>query len=337
MRNKILNINFSKLLKLEVQKMANDAIRIVEKYNPEELQIKPMFDLLVAEQPKIDGLRVKFRGHPLTKKLKPLRKKRDVFVSAIKFEQRKVARLDTSGDDDAVLLVGSEITRFLDDFYNSENEIVKHQKIVQFIDEVESNVPLSAAMSELGFMDILESLETTLSEIVAILSERIDSISKRPKEKTDDLRRSVVTAVKNMFKEINLAQLKNPELDYTELIDELNEMIKGFVKQINLRIAYNARKAAEKAGAGSYLFLTDAVPTKMQIETAGNEGASKGSEVDMASIGKRNSSMMMEYGNGNGNESDGDSTRQGVEQKKAAAKDWTPMQQPRIVKESSDN
>ena len=70
MKESVLIVGFSRLLKLEVQKMANDVIRIVGKYNPEELQIKPMFDLLVAEQPKIDGLRVKFRGHPLTKKLR---------------------------------------------------------------------------------------------------------------------------------------------------------------------------------------------------------------------------------------------------------------------------
>ena len=45
MRHKFISLPFSRLLKLEIRKVAFDVIKIVEEHNPEELQIKPMYDV----------------------------------------------------------------------------------------------------------------------------------------------------------------------------------------------------------------------------------------------------------------------------------------------------
>ena len=49
----------------------------------------------------------------------------------------------------------------------------------------------------------------------------------------------------NVAQDINLAQLRNPVLDYTELIDELNQLLNQYKTLINIRQSFNARKAQE--------------------------------------------------------------------------------------------
>ena len=52
----LIKIPLSRLLKIEVPRLALRVIEIVEKHNPEELHIKEIFDLLVAELPNIQKL-----------------------------------------------------------------------------------------------------------------------------------------------------------------------------------------------------------------------------------------------------------------------------------------
>ena len=49
----------------------------------------------------------------------------------------------------------------------------------------------------------------------------------------------------NVAQDINLAQLRNPVLDYTELIDELNQLLNQYKTLINIRQSFNARKPQE--------------------------------------------------------------------------------------------
>jgi len=66
----LISIPYSRLRKLEIKQLTYQVIDVVEKYNPQELQIKPIFDLLVAQKPNIVGLKVQYAKHPLTGKLK---------------------------------------------------------------------------------------------------------------------------------------------------------------------------------------------------------------------------------------------------------------------------
>lgn len=243
---KFIRISSSRLLKLEVKAYAEDVIRIVEIHDPEVLKIDKIFDLLKGKSEDIKLLVVPYRGHHLTKRLKRLRDKRSLYVSTIHFELKKVRRLDVTGDDNAVLKVENEITRFLDKLANSKNELVMHQRIVQFINEVKENGELSEAIESLGFLVHLDDLESTLTETLEVLNERESSTSERPNVNTSDLKKSVLTAIGNVFDEINLQQLKNPELDYGPLIGQLNEMLNNLAILINKRKLHNEKKAAQK-------------------------------------------------------------------------------------------
>lgn len=324
MRKNIISIPFTKLLKLEVQDMALEVIRILNKHDAELLQLESMYELLVAEKPKIAALEVPHRGHPASKKLKRLRKERNVHVSSIKFELRKLIALDPTGDDSTVLLLQSELNRFLDDFYDSENEKVMHRKLNQFFDKVETNAPLEEAMESFRFNTFLDDLKINLSDVIASLNKRSSDISKRSKIKTNSIRSAIIESVKDMFYEIRLAQLKNSELDYAPLINELNKMLKDYDHLINARKAINERKAAQrKATENDDETTTEATSTEVQTTDTDSDNGYHPSQVYMTSIKKMDrlsgETSSIESGNG---------SLESEEQRKAVDSSWGTTQQP---------
>ncbi len=48
-----------------------------------------------------------------------------------------------------------------------------------------------------------------------------------------------------MFREIELAQLRNPNLDYTSLINQLNDLLDHYRMLINMRATINKRKTTD--------------------------------------------------------------------------------------------
>lgn len=56
----------------------------------------------------------------------------------------------------------------------------------------------------------------------------------------------VRTALSNLFMQIEVAQLKNAELDYNPLINELNDLLDHYRELINTRATINMRYAEDK-------------------------------------------------------------------------------------------
>ena len=242
-KNEIMSIPFSRLLKLEVPQLAEKLIVILEKYDPEVLKFSEMNDLFLAQKPNIDAMTVPYKGHEITPKLKRLRAKLNLEVRSIKLKLELVIKNDPTGEDSQVLVLRTEIPRFLEKFSDSENEEIKHRKVVQFSNEVTVNAALQTAMDTHGFLSHLDEMISTLNLITEHLGERLASISKRPKVKTPELTKLVTKAMLNVTQEINLQQLKNPTLDYSELIDEVNQQFIKYRTLMNIRKANNERKA----------------------------------------------------------------------------------------------
>lgn len=261
-----IKIPYSSMLKLEVPQMMEQVIAIVEKHNPKALNIDITHNLLVAEKPQIDKLFVWYRSYPFTKELKELRRKRRLNVRKISFHLYVVTQEDITGVDESVNLVKSEIERFILDFNSSKNEEVKCRKLTQFFKLIEEDEELELAMSTLKFTEMLNDLRTIHSKILTMSKQKITSLSQRPKEKTSVLIKSVLTATKNMLKDIELAQYKFPEIDYNPLFDELNVLLTNYRNLINYRLLHNQRKAEANRSKTSE-FIEPHSTTPFSIET----------------------------------------------------------------------
>ncbi|NLZ95634.1 MAG: hypothetical protein GX921_07425 [Bacteroidales bacterium] len=240
---KLVKIPFSKLLKLELSRFAMRMIEIVEKHNPEELHIKELFDALVAETPRINNLKDKYGAHPLTEELRELRKMRALYISTIKFRLKVVTRENEVGVNEDMKTVKDGINHFLHNLSLSRNEEMYNQKITQFYAAIENNEKLSNALTSLQFNSHLNKLKAVHAEMQSVINARLISIAKRQQETTAELTKVVLTAIKNMIKQIEIAPILHPALDYAPLYNQMNQLFTEYRDIIKRRALFNKRKA----------------------------------------------------------------------------------------------
>lgn len=281
---KLIDIPWSRMLKFEIPEFAERITELVERYNPEELKIKEMHDLLIAEQANIAKLVVRHGPHPLTEELRVQRGVRSLHVNAIGVQLKLAIKKDTAGTNKAVKLVKIEINRFFGDLNSSKNSQTKGRKITQFIAEVNTNVALQTALESLKFTDYINNLTAVHSSIQELTAERSLSKSKRPTENTPDLMDSVLTATRDLLKEIELAAKKNPDLDYAPLCNELNVVLIEYRDMINKRVLFNKRTAEknnENAETTEDTATTEASVTSVETEPAAKMTNQNAEEVDV--------------------------------------------------------
>ena len=242
----LLNLRLSKLWKLERVEYVNQVIKIVDEHDPEALKISDMYNLLVARQPEIDQLNVRYRAHPMTVSIQHLRSLRGLHISNI-LGRLKLVRKEKGDLDGDVRLVRTEIDRHFGNFRSSKNEAIKIQKVDKFNTAVEASQELEEALSELGFTSLMNDLRSVHSRIKSNSELRNKSIAARPQTKTNDLQKAVDDSIVNLFTDIRLAMLRNPEINYNPLIADLNKVTLIFDNYINIRIGQSERKAEEKA------------------------------------------------------------------------------------------
>lgn len=242
----LLNLRLSKLWKLERVEYVNQVIKIVDEHDPEALKISDMYNLLVARQPEIDQLNVRYRAHPMTVSIQHLRSLRGLHISNI-LGRLKLVRKEKGDLDGDVRLVRTEIDRHFGNFRSSKNEAIKIQKVDKFNTAVEASQELEEALSELGFTSLMNDLRSVHSRIKSNSELRNKSIAARPQTKTNDLQKAVDDSIVNLFTDIRLAMLRNPEINYNPLIADLNKVTLIFDNYINIRIGQSERRAEEKA------------------------------------------------------------------------------------------
>ncbi len=303
----------SKLLKLEVPELAENVIGIVTKHDPEVLQIEPVFNLLLAKQSEISKLKAPYGVDPIRLELKLLREKLMLDVSAIKLHLK---RLYKTTDKNELQLIQTVMNRYFAYLYKSRNIKEVKQKITGFLDDVKSDVELSTALSKFDFTDLVSNLGVSLFDVREVSSKRVSKLSQRPADRTQDLTTTVLDSIEYVFKEIEVAQLRNPDLDYAPLVNELNVLLYKYRLTIDIRANNNSRKAAAQKGYdtrsgvenNSETNAPKATSTEVLVTpTTNGNGTYQASEVKDDSISIKNmNSLMMEKKSENGSNEDSD-------------------------------
>ena len=244
MKKIISNLNFSQLKKLEVQTLANRVLAIVEKHDPEVLKIKETFDILVEQKPQIKLLKIGHGPHPVTKKLNLLRKRRDAFTKGLINRIKTTEEAKISNKEEAVNVAKPVVIRYLQGLSRESEEIIT-ATVIQFIDFVQENPNVTAALDTLNLTSELDDLQGVINEIEALYAHRTQNLSQRPKMDTRNIKAQLKSDIEDVFKHIEVAQIKNQDLDYIPLIDELNKEIAHYKAIIKTRASYSKKKAEE--------------------------------------------------------------------------------------------
>ena len=239
----INRLPISKMQKLEVAEFAEEVIGVVHKYNPEEMQINAMYGLLVANKPLIAQLKVHYGVDPYRLDLKPAREMMMLLVSNIKLKVRMATKTNDPKD---FHVIESAINSSLRHLYRCRNAKTVTQKIRGFLNDVEADQELQAAITQFDLLEDVMQLTAAVDRVRELSRKSYKRTSSRINVSSTVHMRAVYSAVEYVFNEIEMAHLMNPELDYSPLVAELNVLVNKYRSLIVIRDHNNRRLAALK-------------------------------------------------------------------------------------------
>ena len=244
MYKNILKLDFSRLRKLEVRSLASRVITTVEGYNPETLKIKEVYDLLVEQEPQIKFLDVGYGPHPISPNISAMRRKRRAIGQGIVDQIRSIENGKMIGTDKDIEVAKRFVTRYLQGIWKKD-DVTIHEKVDLFFlhfDNSEEQQMAFESLSLVGYLDSLRSVNNAIEEQYGV---RRKDISERPKSATPGIVTDLKTGLEYLFKQIEVAQIKNPLINYTSLIDDLNAEILLTKARLKTRASYYKKKAEE--------------------------------------------------------------------------------------------
>ena len=293
---------YSRLSKEELPQLAVRVMAIVNNHDAEKLKIDAMFDLLELEETQINMLDSGYGPHPLTSELTKLREDRRFTVSSIFFQLKKVTKKKVAGKDKELKLATIAINLHLTKLNTSKNDETFNRRLEIFFNEIKNDEALQDAFETLDFNPLLNELKMTHSKIQELILARWSSTHQRSKIKTGVLRSSILTALMDLFKQIDIAPLKHLDVDYEPFFKDMNGLLNEYRVILNKRFLFNKRKAElkkaneEAARNESNNPVAPATMTMKSIDEVTTEGNTSeeglAEQQDLNKIAATNSSSM---------------------------------------------
>ena len=239
-------VPFKKLLKLELPELAEQIIRVVESHNPKELQIENVYNQLVAQTPSIDMLTSGFGTNPLSAEMAEARDMVLLYVSVVKFNLRVVVKENLPNTLHHAAVIQLALDQHLHKLRGSKNYAIINRRVAQFLNEITTSSDLALAIEALEFGTYIDKLQKALAAVWELQDTKESIVAQRPQETTKEIAAPIIFALKNMFKNVELFRAINPQLDYSDLFKELNQVITQYRAKVSRREASNRRKAEEK-------------------------------------------------------------------------------------------
>lgn len=245
---KVKRIGLSKMHLLEVRSLIKEVTAIVEWHNPEALNLGNIYDLLLEQKEKIELLKSPYGRHPLTGKYKDFHEMRLAYVALITTNMRSIAAGKFNHPRHLIPVAYPIVKSYL--FYlRKENRIVVGQRIRGFMQQLEKNPEEMEAFVTLGFKKDIENLKKANEECINTAALRLTDKSKRPRVDKKLIAREAEDVIRLLVDQINQYQRSYKNLDYTLLVNELNELLTEYSKNINTRTTINKRSAKKKKEA----------------------------------------------------------------------------------------
>jgi len=230
--------------------VVNGVVVIVEKHDPLSMGVKPFFDLLVEQQSQLESFSDKRVSHPLTPFILQDRKRIVELSKAIGIQARAVEKGKATTMSEASFLILPLIKKHLlkIDKINS----IETEKLVQsFLTALADSEMLSQAATTIGIGDYIAELKVVKSRLDSNFETRRAENSKRRIIKEKNLKVNILSALTNLLKAIDLAQVHNTAVNYTPVIAELNELFVTYTALVRSRSTRSKNAGIKKTAASS--------------------------------------------------------------------------------------
>ena len=234
----------------EIPGLVNGVIGIVEKYDSETLGVKPFFDLLVLQQSQLESYTDPRVSHPLTPVIIADRKRSIELAQAIVSQAKAVEKGKIPAVSEAAFLIVPLIKKYLYKIAQSNSKSVD-KSVKSFLAALKDSELLSKASTTTGIDQYVDELMLIYNKMdINTETRRADNAGRRLiKEKK--LKGSIMGALTNLLKAIDLAQVHNTAVDYTLVIAELNELFVPYRTLTRSRSTRNKNAIVKKQAVAS--------------------------------------------------------------------------------------
>jgi hypothetical protein len=218
------NVPYSRFRKNEFRKLVNEIIEVVNVFNPAAMFIKILFDRLVAAAEPLNEEKVRQGSHPQTTQLATVRKSCNNLIETIVSQVRNIVKAKLENQAEAIALVAPFVKRYLKPIVEAD-WMKKTDYLKEMFTNLEGNIALQTAIDQLSLKIYFDELKSQLESQKEIIETRSESIRERKKSNHQELQVVNKTALQELFAAIELAQIEHPDVDYSQLINGINEKL----------------------------------------------------------------------------------------------------------------
>lgn len=247
---KVKTIVLSKLINVEVRQLMEDVIETLETKNIEEMHLQVVLDVLTKQQLASQALTTPYGKHELTPKLAQLHKKRLMYASLINSNVKALLNVHDKEMQRMALVARRLTKKHLTYLGQIKREFVDNElnRFFLTINATKDNLGI-LAFKTLGLESYLKELNSSNNEYHRLDNKRKKDIKERPKTGDPLVRKESLWILRMFFEKVNTNQRIYKDVDYSQLVHELNLLLTANSKRIKTRIATNKRKARKKAQA----------------------------------------------------------------------------------------
>lgn len=220
--------------KIEFAHFYKRSVEIVESYKPASLMIAKIFDKAYESLALAQDMAISNRKYPLTAEQKEAMKRMDRSVSVLKrFVGIRLKQLEMevdcgAGDDNTdTEAFYSFIDSYLDG-YSTKNTYQKTSSLEKMLAVYEADAGMKLVVEKELIREFMAKVSADFEALNAVYKSRRKSIANFEKLRTAEVKRTLYFRLRELFAFIEMAELVHTELDYSGMIDELNEEIKTF-------------------------------------------------------------------------------------------------------------
>lgn len=210
-----------RIRKLEFAQYYSRNVSIVEKHDPERLQINAAFINAKNALPLAGELKVLTRKYPMTKEQNAVLEKIRTSVSTLNQFVKTMERKPNEAHAQEALILFDYVKRHLGGFRktNTNEQFVLFSRMIEGL---EQDAVLVQAVETVGLTLTVERLKELRTEYETVYDARRKALADKAKARTREIRDELNILLRQLFSSIELVALEHPELDYSPLVRELN-------------------------------------------------------------------------------------------------------------------
>ncbi len=247
---KLKKIPLSKLRNVEIVILLDNVLEVLEKHNLETLHLQSMHDVLLMQKPVVKILAAPLGEHPLTAELARLHKKRLMYASLINAQVKAMLNIDDEKMQYMAVVARRETQKHLT-YFGQHGRSYADYNLNMFLLKVKSEEDnyIRDAFVSLGLEPQIAELRKTQTRYLELDETRRDDLKNNSRKNFSIVRRDALWVLRLFFDKIITNQKSYKDVDYSQLINELNVYLTANSKRIKTRIATNKRRARKKEEA----------------------------------------------------------------------------------------